>query len=203
MMNKMIMIGNREVNVVDNDYIAKRFSGLVASYLQNGFYFDINHNSGTQGEVKNAVLTDGNKCYKIYANREYFEFNYVFALYVKTYDVSKGTLWNSEGTEIFSEKFYRMGDSDKYITELVDFNEYIKIRNERRNKRYEIINLAKWSVMPKSVNKVALRIIKNMRGFKSVKASDINRVERMNNRKLQYEVFFNKGCKKTSCTISM
>lgn len=140
--------------------LPKDSTDLWASYLQNGFYFDINHNSGTQGEVMNAVLTDGNKCYKIYANREHFEFNDVFALYVKTYDMNKSTLWNSEGTKIFSEKFYRMGDSDKYITELADFNEYIKIRNERRNKRYETINLMKWSVMPKSANKVALRIIK-------------------------------------------
>lgn len=39
MMNKMIMIGSREANLVDNDYIAKRFNRLVGKLSSERILF--------------------------------------------------------------------------------------------------------------------------------------------------------------------
>lgn len=177
-------VDGKEIKIVGKNDISIAFTQKVNEMLNQGFVFYFY--SGTQGEEGKVCLTkDGGKTvYVFYAHIEresfgerwYERCENVYVLTAEKFEdcYPKKTLWLGKGEKFYEEKFYCI-DSSKgvYVETIEEFKLIDKITQERIELRYRTNgnNLVKLS---SKVNKAALKIIRNKKGYKSVSLKDID-----------------------------
>lgn len=187
-----------DIEVIKMDDISSYVATMVKGFLDHGFKFYFI--SGSQGELEHYAFTkDGGKTVFVI---------WVYEKYEKVLDDSDDVLhitckkyiginehsilWMSEGEVIDDNKFYRISSRKKvYVKSIIDYERVNLIRHGRVCDRFSPVPY----VFSDSAKKVAYNIIKNRKGYKSVKLSDILRVIRTS---FGYGIIFTPESKKAN-----
>ncbi len=163
--------------------INKRFSEIVAEYLNKGYTFNTATMGGSQGEIAKVDLTDGTDIIRIsiesFSNWE----EDVEGLEIIIGRDTKGgvkpngsnryynTIWVSNLEIIHTERFYRINHHVEFFgTE----DEAKKASEVRRNRwRYQSGTSKGYQPSAKALE-IAKRIVRNKLGYSRIKSSDVN-----------------------------
>lgn len=164
--------------------INKRYSEIVAEYMNKGYTINTASMSGHQGEVAKIDLTNGVEIIRIRIERffgwmdDFDNEGYEIVIGKSTDDVKPNdndtfsTIWDSHLEVIHSERFYKIGtkrNSDYYGT-LEEATEAASISYERRRNRET--SEKKYEVNEKAME-IAERIVRNKMGFKRISKADV------------------------------
>lgn len=164
--------------------INKRYSGIVADYMNKGYTINTASMSGHQGEVAKIDLTNGVEIIRIKIERFYdwhsdFENEGYEIMVGKSTDNVKpndddtfNTVWSFRLEVIHSERFYKIDrkrTSDYYGT-LEEATKAASIRYERYCNRET--SQKKYKPSEKAME-IAERIVRNKMGFKRIAKADV------------------------------
>lgn len=179
--------------------IDKRFTDLVAEYINKGMTISTKSMSGTQGEEGKVDLTDGKKIYRVLLEAKGgFRECDQFVLSVREYDeeetknASRGwTIWNNKGEEIYCEKFYAIGDRyDErviYTTNQYYANHCREIMLSRYANRRSYGSWEDYSIESPAKLNTVMKIVRSRKGYKKV-TPDMVSVRRWNGKGLGYVI---------------
>ena len=181
------IVNGKTIELFNKAGIGAEFTKVVNEYLQNGFIFNLAEStSGTQGEEMRVNLTSdgGNTVYIVYVDRCYLHddhfrqgLNLVVEKFVNAKNAS--TLWFGRGEIVYERMFYCISDfyhNPVFVDNKADFEAITKISDERFHEKYSGNN--QFKKLPATMNKVAFRILKKMKGYKSVPLKNIEYVVR-------------------------
>ena len=164
--------------------INKRYSEIVAEYMNKGYTINTASMSGTQGEVAKIDLTNGVEIIRIKIDT-FFSWDDVYQY--EGYEIVVGkstdnvkpnsndtfnTIWSSHLEVIHSERFYEIGTkrkNDFYGTK-EEAAKASAIRYERYNNRENAENKC---VDSEKAMEIAERIVRNKMGFKRINKADV------------------------------
>lgn len=207
-------INGKEIKLVTRNDISNIVSQKVAEMLAQGF--NLYFYSGSQGEEGKVCLTnDGGKTvYIFWVHKEYekceslsenlWDRSEVMYITGKKYsNVYHGkTLWFNEGELFFEQKWFKLDSKEeRYVENLNDWRILDDIHSDRRHLHYEMSDRCGTVKLPAKLHKVALKVIKNKKGYKSVSLKDIDHVAR----KIGYGYIFcfTKDSKKVNFSMSL
>lgn len=204
-------INGKEIKLVSRNDISVIFSHKVAEMLSKGFifYFD----GGSQGEDGKVCLTnDGGKTvYIFWVHTEYeslsengWDRTDVLYITAKKYtDVyPRKTLWFHDGEKFFEQKWFKIDSrEERYVEEVESWRIIQSIHEERRNMHYEIKNSESNIKLSEKARKVALKIIRCKKGYKSVSLKDIDHVDRKIG--YGYIFYFTRDSKKEDFSVKL
>lgn len=179
-------INEKEIKLVSRNDVSVILSQKVAEMLSNGFIFYFY--GGSQGEEGKVCLTndDGKTVYVFWVHKEYESLSEkgwdraeVLYITAKKYtDVYPGkTLWFNDGEKFFEQKWFKLDSKEeRYVENLNDWRILYDIRSERRNLHYEMSDSHNTIKLSEKFHKIALKVIKNKKGYKSVSLKDIDHV---------------------------
>ena len=178
--------------VIMREELDRRFTEAVTRYMSRGLFIATASMCGHQGEDGKLDLTDGKVTYRILAYRTCRGFkNDVYIIEVRKYDEyvrsSMGNvLWNEKGELIETVcKVYRIDRWGEGV--YVETEEEAKAIGALQLERYRKNDDAPWKTLNSFDAETVLKAVKNRRGYKRTKASDIVRVERRCD-KAQYRI---------------
>ena len=204
-------VNGKEVSLLGKSDISRIFTSKVAEFLADEFSFYFY--GGSQGEEFKVSLTndDGKTVYIIYVHKELECFgdkwseraDTISVTCEKFVDVYDGkTLWLGRGDVIFNVKWYEISDrKGKYVDNIEDYIAIENIRNERWSRRHELADARNETELSENVRKKALAVIRKMKGYKSVKASDFRIFHRFDD--AVYLVRFGHESKRNDFTIRL
>ena len=204
------IVNGKEIKLVTRNDISSIVSQKVAEMLAHGFNFYFY--GGSQGEEGKVCLTpdEGKTVYIFWIHKEYekvsddaWDRSEVMYVTGKKYsDCYQGkTLWFSQGELFFEQKWFKLDSkNERYVENIEDWKIIDKIHSDRRDLHYEM-NECYLIKLPAKMNKIALKIIKNKKGYKSVTLKDIEFITR----RLNYGFIFNftRESKKSSFVKSL
>lgn len=202
------IIDGKEIKLITRNDISNVVSQKVAEMLGHGFnlYFD----RGSQGEEGKVCLTndEGKTVYIFWIHKEYEKISdeylgRVDTMYItckKYSNVHKNrTLWFSDGELFFEKKWFQIDTKkERYVENFQDWKTINNIHCDRQSLQYRIFNCNSIK-LPENINAVALKIIKNRKGYKSVTLKDIKNVIRIDG--LGYIFNFTEDSHKESFSI--
>ncbi len=180
------IVNGKEIKLFDKAGIGAEFTKVVNEYLQNGFIFNLAESTGrTQGEEMKVNLTNdgGNTVYIIYIERFHFsDDEHIYRgckLIVEKFIEVKNdsTLWHGKGELVSEKSFYAISDyynNPAFVDNKEDFESIAKISRERLHAKYSYEGQIK--KLPATANKIAFKILKKMKGYKSVPLKNIEYV---------------------------
>ena len=186
-----------------------KYTELLNMYLKQGYTVNTQTFSGHQGEICKIDLRhdlEQNNVIRILFDEERNHESYsdIYRILVLKYcDVNKkGTLWNERFDEILQQNIYyeyesRLRRNKIYLTNINDYNELTKIRDNRAiaNGRYQSDKVD----IDSKIGKFLFKYCKKQSGYKAIKKSDISWIEKT---KRGYIVYFPKlGYKKSQIRI--
>jgi hypothetical protein len=204
-------VNGKEIKLVTRNDISNIVSQKVAEMLTQGFNFCFY--SGSQGEEGKVCLTpdEGKTVYIFWIHKEWekvsddgWEMADVMYITGKKYsDVYKNqTLWFSEGELFFEKKWFKLDSKEeRYVENLEDWKILDNIHSDRRHLHYEMSDRRNTVKLPAKLHKIALKVIKNKKGYKSVSLKDIESVTRRLGG--HYTFNFTKESRKESCTATL
>lgn len=153
-------------------------TNTLRTYLNHGYelYFGSNTSGSQSYEVGNAIFLtndNGKTLTKIYTARskvDFFKKEYVVT--IENHVNDGGTLWNGKGEIIGTKPIYvhESGLKEIYFEDEEEYNEVVKKSRERR--RRDNGDCTKVVLKEKSFP-VVLKMLKNVKGHKTKKLSDI------------------------------
>ena len=204
-------VNGKEIKLVTRNDISSIVSQKVAELLAQGFNFYFY--SGSQGEEGKVCLTpdEGKTVYIFWIHKEYeqvsdSDWGRCNAMYItgkKYSDVYQGkTLWFKEGELFFERKWFELDSKEeRYVENLKDWKILDDIHYDRRHIYYEMSNNRNTIKLSAKVHKIALKVIKNKKGYKSVSLKDIESVTRRIGS--HYTFNFTKESGKMACTATL
>ena len=204
-------INGKEIKLLMRNDISTIVSQKVAEMLGQGF--NLYFNSGSQGEEGKVCLTNdnGKTVYVFWIHKEYESLsenrwdrsNVMYITGKKYSNVYQGkTLWFNEGELFFEQKWFQIESQDeRYVEDVEDWRIIYKIRSDRRHLHYEMEENYNVVKLPVKMNKIALKVIKNKKGYKSVSLKDINYITRRIGS--HYTFYFTKESGKMDCTVTL
>ena len=202
-------VNGKEIKLVTRNDVSVILSQKVAEMLGQGF--NLYFNRGSQGEDGKVCLTnDGGKTvYVFWVHTEYESLDEkgwsrekVLHITAKKYtDVYLGkTLWFKEGELFFEQKWFELDcKEERYVENIEDWRIINEIHSNRMSLHYEMERCNGVILSPK-LNKIALKIIKNKKGYKSISFKDIDFVRRVGN---AFIFNFTKESRKQSFSIKI
>lgn len=178
----------------------KMVTKMVKEYLNNGYEMYLGNNAhGSQSREEFAIhLTkdNGKTVLKIYGTLKRSE-NWTRELHVvaEEFNNKEGdrTFWNDHGKNKKTLKIYyiyetnQLNDKRLYIEDKEEFDRLIQLKRQRNKNREE----ESTELKSDKAKKIALKLLKKKRGYKSTKLCEIKKVERFCGR---YSVYLeNKG----------
>ena len=162
--------------------IENAFTAKVAQYLADGYVFNLTTMNGSQGEDGRVDLRKGNEVIRILLDRKYEELIEIFHLLVgrstnKLRDGWMDTIWNNDLEEIESTDFYVVGRGK--CGEYYGTKEEAETAEKKRINRYGRKLTHVETELSDAYREIAYRILKKRDCFKSIRKSDIIRVERI------------------------
>lgn len=205
------VINGKEIKLLTRNDISTIVSQKVAEMLGKGFnlYFD----SGSQGEEGKVCLTnDGGKTvYIFWVHKEYESLNenrwdrsaVMYITGEKYTDVYLGkTLWFNDGEKFFEQKWFKLDSKEeRYVENLNDWRILYDIHSDRRHLHYEMLESHDIIKLPEKFHKIALKVIKNKKGHKSVSLKDVDYVTRRIGS--GYNFYFTKDSKKENFSVRL
>ena len=169
--------------------INKRYTELVAEYLGKGYLINSATTSGSQGEISKIDLTNGTEVIRIMVsnfsdwkeNIQGVELSVGRALdYIPPHSSSDWyTLWNSRLEELYSERYYKIGDDRLHGVQYGTLEE-AKAVAELRLKRYIAKSVKRYPVdITDRAMDIAKRIIRREFGYKRISEDEV-KVNRYN-----------------------
>ena len=183
------IIDGKEIKLVTRNDISNIVSRKVSEMLGQGFNFYFYN--GSQGEEGKICLTNdkGKTVYIFWIHKEYEKIydngwgrgDVMYITGKKYSDVYKNqTLWFSEGELFFEQKWFKLDSKEeRYVENLEDWKILDDIHRDRQSLQYQMFNCNSIK-LPEKINAVALKIINNRKGYKSITLKDIKNVVRIN-----------------------
>lgn len=182
--------------------INKRYTEIVAEYMAKGYTINAGTMGGSQGEIANIDLTDGNEVIRVLINKdrecdeEWNEFIFCEIIVGKCTDKVKinssdtwDTIWNARLEIIACEKFYVIGEDRKTGTEF-GTKEEAKMAYKKRVQRYRPHLSDAQIEMTDNALEIGKRIVKRVWGKEKVRTADI----RVTKSKYGYYVKYGNKC---------
>lgn len=180
------MVNGKEVKVWDKNAISAVLTSEVNKMLSSGFVFYFY--GGSQGEEAKVCLTNdgGNTVYVFWVHTDHEDIDGSGKWYEKADTMvitgkkyinvhSNMTLWFSKGEQFFEKKWYEISDryrrGERYVENLEEYVAMTKLRDQRWNVRHATLPSKKLS---ECANKLALKIVKKIRGYGTTKLKDID-----------------------------
>lgn len=161
--------------------INKIYTEGVKSYLDKGYVFNTSTMAGSQGEIARVDLTNSKEVIRIRIQN----FGMIDTVKIIIEKFGKGfckdnfvdydTIWNDAG-EIIKEMCFYEVDTKRAVSKYTDDKNFFEQIKEKRIARYRNRPNNSFSKEIKFNRKIVLGIIKNHKGFKSVKESEIEKV---------------------------
>ena len=177
--------------------INKRYTEIVAEYMAKGYTINAGTMGGSQGEIANIDLTDGNEVIRVLVTKGYEHdenwntFDYCQIIVGKCTDKVKinssdtwDTIWNEHLEIIACEKFYVIGNDRKTGMEF-GTKEEAKLANEKRSQRFRGFRNDKVDMTDKALE-IGKRIVKRVWNKEKVRTADIKVVKGKDGYYVQY-----------------
>ena len=182
------IINGKEIKILGRQEIGLAFTQKVNEYLSKGFIFNCARSSGgTQGEEMKACLSnDGGKTvFIIFLENVYGGFRDAdkMIIQVRKYEDcnDNSTLWLSKGEEIEKIIFYalerRHCGKERFVENLEDYEAIRAIQDERFSIKS---SMTSDKILPEKYYKLALKVIKKRKGYKSRQLKDVMKVVKRN-----------------------
>lgn len=178
-------INGKEIKLFTNQDIATVLTSKVNEFLSKGFVFYIGEGSrGSQGEETKVCMTnDGGKTvYLIYIIKKYACMNPTMSIFVKRYHEAneRRTFWLNEGEEVYMKTFFQITDYKKelYVENPVECKAIKDKQYKRRSHYYNVQDAKKETVLSENCKKIALKMLRQRKGYKSTQLKDIQKVVR-------------------------
>ena len=183
-------IKGKEINLFDMAGVSAFYTKTIADYLSNGYIFYVGAGRGSQGEEAKVVLTNdsGKSALVIYVDKQscWYENNGTISIFVKKFENVRqdSTLWLQRGELISEKTFWKISRNSKevYCESESDFNLIHEVQEIRSQERYEIIKSHRKEIKSETYKKLALKLLKKEKGYKSKTLKDISSMERIENR---------------------
>lgn len=170
--------------------ISKRYTEIVMSYLNSGYYFNTTTMGGTQGEMAHTDLIDGETIIRVFMGdfkSWRLEKEGVEIVVGKCTDevvkpnnrVGKTTIWNNALEVISTEKFYQIGRVNRSGEGFYGTDEEATRATKKRYERYETKRTCNFQELSGKAKEIVFSYIKRQPKCKTVKLSDIEKVYRI------------------------
>lgn len=164
--------------------IENAFTAKVAQYMADGYVFNLTTMNGSQGENGKVDLRKGDEVIRILLDKRYEEdFAICYLLVGRNTNKLMGgwldTIWNNDLEEIERMDFYVVGR--RRCGEYYGTKEQAEAAQKKRMERYGRKLTHVETELPDAYKEIAYRILKKRDCFKSVRKSNIIRVERIEN----------------------
>lgn len=161
--------------------IENAFTAKVAQYLADGYVFNLTTMSGSQGENGKVDLRKGDEVIRILLSERYEgDFDIHYLLVGRNTSHLRGswmdTIWNNYLEEIERTDFYVIGG--RRGKEYFGTREDAEAAQEKRIERYGRKLTHVETELSEAYKEIAYRILKKRDCFKSIRKSNIIRVER-------------------------
>lgn len=184
------IIKGKEINLFNMAEISAFYTEVIADYLSKGYIFYVGAGRGSQGEESKVVLTNdnGKTALLIYVDKEngYFDNNGTIKIITKKFENihQDSTLWLHRGELINEKIFWKVSRNSRevYVESESDFNLVYEIQEIRSQERYEIMKSHREEIKSETYKKLALKLLKKERGYKSKTLKDISSIEKIGNR---------------------
>lgn len=161
--------------------IENAFTAKVAQYMADGYVFNLTTMNGSQGEKGKVDLRKGDEVIRILLDKRYEEDIAICYLLVgrNTNKLRGGwldTIWNNDLEEIERMDFYVVGRGrcGEYYGTREEAEAAQKMRIERRGRKLTHVE----TELSEAYKEIAYRILKKRDCFKSIRKTNIIRVER-------------------------
>lgn len=160
--------------------IENAFTAKVAQYMADGYVFNLTTMNGSQGENGKVDLRKGDEVIRILLDKRYEEdFAICYLLVGRNTNKLRGwldTIWNNDLEEIERMDFYVVGRRrcGEYYGTREEAEAAQKMRIERRGRKLTHVE----TELSEAYKEIAYRILKKRDCFKSIRKSNIIRVER-------------------------
>lgn len=161
--------------------INRIFTEEVKAYIDKGYVFNTPTMSGSQGEIARVDLTNGVEVVRIRIQN----YGMIDTVKIIVEKFAKGfckdnfddydTIWNDRGEAIKEICFYEV-DTKRAVSKYTDDKKFMEKVEEKRIARYKNKPDKPFCKEIKFDKKFVLGIVKNHKGFKSVKADEIESV---------------------------
>ena len=177
-------INGKEIKLYDDNDINAIYTDLVSEYISKGFVINFRTVRGSQGEESKIDLTndDGKTIYRIWILIEYVDGinNKKLVIVIEKFlnFEARDILLFGRGEKILEKDFYFINKRSRniYVESKDDFEIIVEIQKSRTYLKYkEFYGLIELS---DSCKKIALKIIRKKKGYKTVKIDDLNSVSR-------------------------
>lgn len=196
-----------KINAVTFKSVCSAFTEKVQELLSQGYFFWTS-SRGHQGEEMKVDLTkDGKTVIRVLLEKEGYDiWSFIFILKVIEFynedmsDMTFWTFWNKEGKLLFKKVFYEVSPKNSGHLPIFTENkaEYDSVIELRKNRFLEKSVENYW--LPDSCNRLALKLLRKRKGFKSIPLSKVSHVEREPN---AYRVCFIQDCSYGSVLIPL
>lgn len=191
-------IKGKEINLFNMTGVSAFYTEMIEDYLSNGYIFYVGAGRGNQGEEAKVVLTNdsGKSALVIYVDKtySYYNDNGTIKIIVETFEnVHPGdTLWLQEGKVINEKTFWKISRNSKeiYCESESDFNLIKEIQDKRFHSKCEWSRKKFKEIKSETYKKLALKLLKKEKGYKSKTLKDISKIERIEN---ELRIFVNGG----------
>lgn len=177
-------INGKEIKLYDDNDINAIYTNLVSEYISKGFVINFRIVRGSQGEESKIDLTNdnGKTIYRIWILTEYFDVSdRKLMIVIEKFSncEASDTLWFGRGEKIFERIFYfitRRRSRNIYVKSKDNFEIIREIQKSREDLEYK--ESCRLIELSDSCKKIALKIIRKKKGYKTVKIDDLNSVSR-------------------------
>lgn len=191
-------IKGKEINLFNMIGISGVYTEIIANYLSRGYIFYVGAGRGSQGEEAKVVLTNdsGKSALVIYIDKKssWYENNGTISIFVKKFENVKqdSTLWLQKGELIYEKTFWKITRNGKevYCELESDFNLIKEIQDKRFHLECEWSRKEIKEIKSETYKKLALKLLKKEKGYKSKTLKDISKIERVKN---ELRIFVNGG----------
>lgn len=174
--------------------INQKFTDIVSDYISEGYTFNLNTMSGTQGDLARVDLLDPSHTevvrVRIYQDTLYEDeyHAYLYVVSVECHEVTSSDvdvisnyriLWNDSNKAIYKKVYYKISrgyvsEKEIFVDSLEEFKRISNIRKERKDRRSTCEDSGRQ--LDSKYFKIFLPRIKSVAGFASVKLSDIKSI---------------------------
>ena len=186
-------------NIVKKIDIDKEYTRIIRLYADN-YRIDTTAMGGTQGEVAKMDFAgaDGT-VFRVMMDRGYEKtdrYNDTDTISIRIYKFNnrnrRETLWNEDGQIIYERIWYNVDRYRRDDAWTENFNEAVNCINKGWNRPTNADVVYRQIDSPKMI-KIIVKMIKNTKGYKTIKADDISKVYTENGK--YYRVYFKNNVK--------
>ncbi len=168
--------------------INSKYTAVVAEFMAKGYTINAGTMSGSQGEMAHIDLTNGEEIIRVLLDSFTWGFcqhglEIVVGRVTDNVEPNKrdgvgATVWNNHLEVLYSEQFYELGEHRDY-EKWYGTKEEAETKNVKQEARYENRRVINTKDFSEDAKQVVLTFVKRQPKCKSVKVSDITKVQKV------------------------